>query len=83
MGYDKVVLSCKAGANFESNGGFCASYRCSRRIFMKLKISIALLLVLAPALASARPRTTSTRMRPQLFHDRTPKARVHVQVVQA
>ena len=48
---------------------------------MKLKISIALLLVLAPALASARPRTTSIRMRPQLFHDRTPKARVHVQAV--
>ena len=49
-----------------------------RRIFMKLKVSIALLLVLAPALASARPRTMGTHMRPQLFHDRTPKARVHV-----
>jgi hypothetical protein len=48
---------------------------------MKLKVSIALLLVLTPALASARPRTMGTHMRPQMFHDRTPKARVHVATV--
>lgn len=48
---------------------------------MKLKLSIALLLVLAPALASAKPRTMSSHMRPQLFHDRTPKAHVHVTTV--
>jgi hypothetical protein len=45
---------------------------------MKLKITIALLLAIAPSLASARPRMAGSRMRPQLFHDRTPKAHVHV-----
>jgi hypothetical protein len=44
---------------------------------MKLKISIALLLALTPSLALARPKTGSTRMRPQLFRDRAPKARLH------
>jgi hypothetical protein len=42
---------------------------------MKLKISIALLIALTPALAQAKPRSGGTHMRPQLFHDRTPKAR--------
>jgi hypothetical protein len=44
---------------------------------MKIKISIALLLALAPAFASARPKTPTAHMRPQMFHDRTPKARIH------
>jgi hypothetical protein len=45
---------------------------------MKLKIfTAALMVVLVPALAQAKPRTASAHMRPQLFHDRTPKARTH------
>jgi hypothetical protein len=44
---------------------------------MKLRLSIALLLALTPTLALAKPKTTSSHMRPQLFHDRTPKAHVH------
>jgi hypothetical protein len=48
--------------------------------FMKLKIFTVLiftaLVVLVPALAQAKPMTTS-HMRPQLFHDRTPKVRTH------
>jgi len=43
---------------------------------MKLKISIAVLLALAPVLAQAKPISSSAHLRPQLFHDRTPKARV-------
>lgn len=50
---------------------------------MRLKIYLALLLVLAPVAASARPRTTGGRMHPQLFRDRTPKARVHTQIIKA
>jgi hypothetical protein len=44
---------------------------------MKLRLSIALLLSLTPTLALAKPKTTSAHLRPQLFHDRTPKAHVH------
>jgi hypothetical protein len=44
---------------------------------MKLTFSIAVLLALTPALAQARPKVASAHMRPQLFHDRAPKARVH------
>jgi hypothetical protein len=43
---------------------------------MKLKISIALLIALTPALAQAKPKSVSAHMRPQLFHDRAPRARV-------
>ena len=43
---------------------------------MKLKIYIALLLALAPVVAQAKPRTTSAHTRPQLYHDRAPKARL-------
>jgi hypothetical protein len=43
---------------------------------MKLRGYIALLVMLAPALALAKPRAASTHMRPQLFRDKTPKARV-------
>jgi len=54
---------------------------------MKLKIiSIALLVALVPAFAQAKPISTSTHMRPQLFHDRTPKARTrdsHMHAVHA
>ena len=44
---------------------------------MKLRLSIALLFALLPTLALAKPHTTSTHLRPQLFHDRTPKVHVH------
>jgi hypothetical protein len=44
---------------------------------MKLRLSIALLLSLIPTLAFAKPKTGSAHLRPQLFHDRTPKAHVH------
>jgi hypothetical protein len=44
---------------------------------MKLRLSIALLLTLIPTLAFAKPKTGSSHLRPQLFHDRTPKAHVH------
>lgn len=44
---------------------------------MKLRLSIALLLSLTPTLALAKPKTASAHLRPQLFHDRTPKAHVH------
>jgi hypothetical protein len=44
---------------------------------MKLRLSIALLLSLTPTLAFAKPKTASGHLRPQLFHDRTPKAHVH------
>ena len=43
---------------------------------MKLRLSIALLLTLTPMLAFARPRTSTVHMRPQLFHDRSPRAHV-------
>jgi hypothetical protein len=43
---------------------------------MKLKIYIALLLALTPALAQAKPRSTPYT-RPQLYHDRSPKVRLH------
>jgi hypothetical protein len=42
---------------------------------MKLKIALVLLMALTPALAQAKPKSGSSHMRPQLFHDRTPKAR--------
>lgn len=44
---------------------------------MKLRISIALMLALIPSLAFARSRTGGAHMRPQLFHDRAPKAHIH------
>jgi hypothetical protein len=44
---------------------------------MKLRIYIALFLALAPSLAFARPKTATSHMRPQLFRDRAPKARLH------
>ncbi len=44
---------------------------------MKLRLSIALLLSLTPTLALAKPKAASAHLRPQLFHDRTPKAHVH------
>jgi hypothetical protein len=44
---------------------------------MKLRLFIALLLSLTPTLALAKPKTGSAHLRPQLFHDRTPKAHVH------
>ncbi len=43
---------------------------------MRLRIYVALLLMLTPSLALAKPRSASTHMRPQLFRDKTPKARV-------
>ena len=45
--------------------------------FVKTKIYIAVFLALTPAFAQAKPRSASARMRPQLFHDRAPKARTH------
>ncbi|MBB5340391.1 hypothetical protein [Tunturiibacter gelidoferens] len=44
---------------------------------MKLKIFIGLLLALAPAFASATPKPPTAHLRPQLYHDRSPKARIH------
>jgi hypothetical protein len=44
---------------------------------MKLKIFTALMVLLVPVLAQAKPRTATVHMRPQLFRDRAPKARVH------
>jgi hypothetical protein len=41
---------------------------------MKLKIFTALVVFMVPVLAQAKPVTT--HMRPQLFRDRAPKARV-------
>ncbi|WP_158792995.1 hypothetical protein [Granulicella sp. L60] len=47
---------------------------------MKIKISLALLIALAPALeptaAFARPKEPTAHMRPQLYHDHSPHARV-------
>ena len=43
---------------------------------MKLRFSIALLVALAPVVAQAKPISGSAHMRPQLFHDRSPKAHV-------
>jgi hypothetical protein len=44
---------------------------------MKLRLPLLLLLTLIPALAFAKPKTATAHMRPQLFHDRTPKVRTH------
>lgn len=44
---------------------------------MKLKIFTALVVFLVPVLAQARPKTPTAHMRPQLFRDRAPKARLH------
>ena len=43
---------------------------------MKLKIFTALVVLLVPVFAQAKPRTATTHMRPQLFRDRAPKARL-------
>ena len=58
-----------------------------RLLDMKLKFSFALLLAVAPALAlagqsspapaSVGQRTPTAHLRPQLYHDRAPKAHVH------
>jgi hypothetical protein len=45
---------------------------------MKLKLSIALFLTMIPSLAFARTRGTSAHLRPQLFHDRSPKQHAHI-----
>jgi hypothetical protein len=44
---------------------------------MKLRISIVVLMALTPALVSAKPKTPTAHVRPQLFRDRAPKARLH------
>ncbi len=44
---------------------------------MKLRIAITLLLALTPSFALARPKTASAHMRPQLFRDRAPRARLN------
>ena len=63
-------------AGFESERGFRASYRRSEWAVMRIRAVIALTLFLAPGLAFANPKGTVTRMRPQLFRDRAPKAHV-------
>ncbi len=45
---------------------------------MKLRLIIALLLVAAPSLAYARPKSAGAHMRPQLFRDRAPRARLNL-----
>jgi hypothetical protein len=52
-------------------------YEATERLLMKLKISIALLAALTAVFAQAKPISSSAHMRPQLFHDRTPKIRTH------
>lgn len=44
---------------------------------MRLRIIIALVLALVCPLAFAKPKTAGSHMRPQLFRDRAPKARLH------
>jgi hypothetical protein len=44
---------------------------------MKLRVYFAVLLALAPSMAFARPKGATTHMRPQLFRDRAPRARLH------
>jgi hypothetical protein len=51
--------------------------KAAKGLLMKLTFSIAVLLVLAPALVQAKPRSVSAHMRPQLFHDRAPRVRMH------
>jgi hypothetical protein len=46
-------------------------------LLMKLKLYFALALALSPALALASPKTPTAHLRPQQFHDRAPKARIH------
>jgi len=43
---------------------------------MKLRFSIALLLAVGPVVAQAKPISGGGHMRPQLFHDRSPKPHV-------
>ncbi|MBB5345029.1 hypothetical protein HDF10_003015 [Edaphobacter lichenicola] len=43
---------------------------------MKLKFSIAFLLALAPVFASAAPKQPTAHLRPQGYHDRSPKAHI-------
>jgi hypothetical protein len=43
---------------------------------MNLRFSIALLLALGPVVALAKPISSGGHMRPQLFHDRSPKPHV-------
>ncbi|WP_158944491.1 hypothetical protein [Granulicella sp. S190] len=43
---------------------------------MKLKLSIGLLLALAPVFASATPKPPTAHLRPQQYHDRSPKAHI-------
>jgi hypothetical protein len=44
---------------------------------MKLKICTALVIFLVPVFALAKPKIGASHMRPQLFRDRAPKARLH------
>jgi hypothetical protein len=44
---------------------------------MKLKVLVALMIVTSPMLALASSHSASAHMRPQLFHDRSPKPHVH------
>ena len=43
---------------------------------MKVRIYLAVLLAVAPSMAFAKPKTATAHMRPQLFRDRSPQARV-------
>jgi len=43
---------------------------------MKLKISLGLLLALAPAFALAAAKQPTAHLRPQGYHDRSPKAHI-------
>jgi hypothetical protein len=44
---------------------------------MKWKICTALVIFLVPVFAQAKPKTGTAHMRPQLFRDRAPQARLH------
>ncbi|WP_263368005.1 hypothetical protein [Edaphobacter bradus] len=44
---------------------------------MRRKTLIAMLLALTPGLAFANSKTSSVHMRPQLFHDRSPRIHSH------
>src|SRR5580698_9367966 len=73
----ELLFRVVASSENESECRVCASYRCSRRGLMRLKVLIALSLMVAPALAFARPTTSGAHMRPQVVRNRVPKARVH------
>jgi hypothetical protein len=61
----------------ESDFVSAASYlQRQKRLVMKLRFSIALLIALAPVVAQAKPISGGGHMRPQLFHDRSPKPHI-------